>query len=111
MSLVRCSKIRLTTSLHLAPCRDEFHGPWSDAAINQVKNWNKVAKSRDAWKKLLEKARAHPGCRVIEEEENRSLRPSGRVVAYRASKPQVKVGLALGPEKPDPCPGRHLAGI
>ncbi|GFW92298.1 hypothetical protein TNCV_3541841 [Trichonephila clavipes] len=34
----------------------------------KVKNWKKVAKSRDGWKRLLEKARAHPGCRAIEEE-------------------------------------------
>ncbi|GFX44520.1 hypothetical protein TNCV_4713461 [Trichonephila clavipes] len=39
---------------------------WADCIkkelnILKVKNWKTVAKSRDAWKKLLEKARAHPG--------------------------------------------------
>ncbi|GFT60648.1 hypothetical protein TNCV_3583701 [Trichonephila clavipes] len=31
-----------------------------DLKILKVKNWKKVAKSRDAWKRLLEEARAHP---------------------------------------------------
>ncbi|GFS82931.1 hypothetical protein TNCV_1568171 [Trichonephila clavipes] len=40
-----------------------------DINILKVKNWKTVTKSRDAWRKLLEKARTHPGLRAIEEEE------------------------------------------
>ncbi|GFW31642.1 hypothetical protein TNCV_4683151 [Trichonephila clavipes] len=36
---------------------------------SEVKNWKTVDKSRDAWRKLLEKARATQGCRAIEKEE------------------------------------------
>ncbi|GFY01323.1 hypothetical protein TNCV_5077891 [Trichonephila clavipes] len=32
-----------------------------DLKILKVKNWKTIAKSREAWRRLLEKARAHPG--------------------------------------------------
>ncbi|GFW60181.1 uncharacterized protein TNCV_1842641 [Trichonephila clavipes] len=30
LSPVRCSKLRLTTGIQLAPCHDEFRRPWCD---------------------------------------------------------------------------------
>ncbi|GFV15188.1 hypothetical protein TNCV_4650201 [Trichonephila clavipes] len=37
LSLVWCSKLRLTTSTNNLPLsRDEFRGPWSDVTVDQV---------------------------------------------------------------------------
>ncbi|GFV52699.1 hypothetical protein TNCV_2873701 [Trichonephila clavipes] len=34
--LSRCSNVRLTTNVHLALCRDEFHGPQCDTVMQMV---------------------------------------------------------------------------
>ncbi|GFU33021.1 uncharacterized transposon-derived protein F52C9.6 [Trichonephila clavipes] len=60
-----CKKIFLTKAMGNKP-RGRPPLRWIDCVdkdlkILKIKNWKKVAESRDAWKRLLEKARAHPG--------------------------------------------------
>ncbi|GFT91287.1 hypothetical protein TNCV_2168751 [Trichonephila clavipes] len=37
LSPVWCSKLRIKTGVLLAPCRDGFRGPCSDATVDQVR--------------------------------------------------------------------------
>ncbi|GFW05270.1 hypothetical protein TNCV_3357891 [Trichonephila clavipes] len=55
-----CKKIFLAKPMGNRPPLRWVDSVENDLNILKVKNWKNVAKSRDAWRKLLEKARAHP---------------------------------------------------
>ncbi|GFX29860.1 hypothetical protein TNCV_4749891 [Trichonephila clavipes] len=48
-----------------------IYGVQKELKLLKVKNWKTLAKSRDAWKRLLEEVRTPQGCRAIEEVEKK----------------------------------------